>query len=309
MKAALFLSLFATALFSSQNCAENNSKTDSRQGAVGAAALELITIVPSEAFSNYWYAGEAEICTYDVTQERYGEIREAEQVNVFVTEDFSKIKQVKLDNPAGAGADRVPVLKYNSIRRFHTGIYDYSIMQSVFTPVSGLPTLKTTTTVQDWCGQIFIQNNLEQDGYHFQGFSYFEGEGDQDIRLPQVLLEDEIWTRVRLDPSKLTLGKVIVIPSAVYTRLRHASGMPQNADIYLEKGDQISILRLVYTDISRALSIQFETAFPHKILAWEETISNKIASKGRLKSSRKSAYWKEHANSNSPLRDSLKLHF
>jgi len=216
---------------------------------------------------------------------------------------------VKLDNPAAAPTDRVPVLKLNLIRRFHTGIYDYSIMQSVFTPVSGLSTLKTTTTVQDWCGQVFMQNNLEKDGYHLRGFSYFESEGDQDLRLPLTLLEDEIWTRIRLNPSALPTGKVSIIPSAIYTRLRHKPGGAQNAEIKIEKGEKESDLKIVYTDIPRALSIRFTTAFPYKILGWEETHEGKIVSKGELKATVRSAYWEAHDNLHTPLRDSLKLRF
>jgi hypothetical protein len=115
-------------------------------------APATVAVIAPVGFNDYWYQGKAEITAYAVEQERYGEIRKAEQVNIFVTEDFSARKQVKLDDPAAAGADRVPVLKLNTVRRYHTGIYDYSMMQSVFTPVSGDKTLKTTCSVQDWCG-------------------------------------------------------------------------------------------------------------------------------------------------------------
>jgi len=305
MKIPFSFALFSALIFSAQNCSEHSGKT--AEPPTPDANMAPVSL--PEGFSEYWYAGKAELCAYEVTQERYGEIRQAEQVNVFVTEDFSRAKQVKLDNPAAAPTDRVPVLKLNLIRRFHTGIYDYSIMQSVFTPVSGLPTLKTTTTVQDWCGQVFMQNNLENDGYHLRGFSYFESEGDQDLRLPLILLEDEIWTRIRLNPSALPTGKVSIIPSAIYTRLRHKPGGAQNAEIKIEKGEKESDLKIVYTGIPRALSIRFTTAFPYKILGWEETHEGKIVSKGELKATIRSAYWEAHDNLHAPLRDSLKLRF
>ncbi|MBK6994611.1 MAG: septum formation inhibitor Maf [Lewinellaceae bacterium] len=305
MKIPFSFALFSALIFSAQNCSEHSGKT--AEPPTPDAIMAPVSL--PEGFNEYWYAGKAELCTYEVTQERYGEIRQAEQVNVFVTEDFSRAKQVKLDDPAAAPTDRVPVLKLNLIRRFHTGIYDYSIMQSVFTPVSGLSTLKTTTTVQDWCGQVFMQNNLEKDGYHLRGFSYFESEGDQDLRLPLTLLEDEIWTRIRLNPSALPTGKLSIIPSAIYTRLRHKPGGAQNAEIKIEKGEKESDLKIVYTDIPRALSIRFTTAFPYKILGWEETHEGKIVSKGELKATIRSAYWEAHDNLHAPLRDSLKLRF
>ncbi|MFN0174783.1 MAG: septum formation inhibitor Maf [Saprospiraceae bacterium] len=305
MKILFSFALFSFLIFSAQNCSEHSGKT--AEPLTPDPTMEPVSL--PEGFNEYWYAGKAELCTYDVTQERYGEIRQAEQVNVFVTEDFSRAKQVKLDDPALTPTDRVPVLKLNLIRRFHTGIYDYSIMQSVFTPVNGLPSLKTTTTVQDWCGQVFMQNNLEKDGYHLRGFSYFESEGEQDLRLPFALLEDEIWTRIRLNPSTLTTSNVRIIPSAIYTRLRHKPIGAQNAEIKIEKGENESVLKIVYSDIPRSLSIRFTTAFPYKILAWEETHEGKIASKGELKATIRSAYWETHDNANAPLRDSLKLRF
>ena len=244
-----------------------------------------------------------------MTQERYGEIRKAEQVNVFVTEDLSASKQVKLDDAGAAGADRVPVLKLNAIRRFHTGIYDYALMQSIFTPVSGAPTLKITTSVQDWCGHVFMQHNLTKDGYHLRGFSYFESEGDQDLQLPMAMLEDELWARIRLNPEAIKTGKTSIIPSALYTRLRHKPGGAQSADLQLVKGEKESVLQVQYEQIPRSLSIRFETAFPHKILGWEETNEGKLASKGVFKAIRNSAYWGEHDNVHETLRDSLKLRF
>lgn len=309
MKSLFSITLFAFAILSTQNCTENNPKKEDSTTIPDKTPIAPTAIELPEGFNQYWYAGTAELTTYEVTQERYGELRPAEQVNIFVTEDLSKSKQVKLDDPAAAGSDRVPVLKLNSVRRFHTGIYDYSIMQSVFTPVSGQPTLKSTTTVQDWCGQVFTQTNLESDNYHVRAFSYFENEGDQDQKLPIALLEDEIWSRLRLNPALIPTGKLRVIPSAIYTRLRHKPGAAQNAEISLENGEKESTLTLKYADIPRSLSIRFDATFPHKIQGWEEFNEGKLASKGTLKSVRNSAYWGEHDNIHAPLRDSLKLRF
>jgi hypothetical protein len=308
MKHLLYASLLTAAVFPAQQCTDASEQQANPASSTEKKSASQAISLPN-GFGEYWYAGKAEICSYDVTQERYGEIREAEQVNIFVTEDFSGTKQVKLDNAAAAGQDRVPVLKLNLLRRFKTGIYDYSIMQSVFTPISGQPTLKSTCSVQDWCGQVFLQHNLESNEYRSRGFSYFESEGDQDIKLPICLLEDELWSRVRLNPAAIPTGSLRVIPSAIYTRLRHKPEAAQNAALSLEKGDRESTLKLVYAAIPRELRIRFETNFPHKILSWEETNESKLVSKGVLKASRMSAYWGEHDNTHLPLRDSLKLGF
>ena len=52
----------------------------------------------SQAFRDYWYDGKAEITSYALQQARYGELHTGEAVLVFVTEPFSKSKQVKLDD-------------------------------------------------------------------------------------------------------------------------------------------------------------------------------------------------------------------
>ncbi|MCC6281009.1 MAG: septum formation inhibitor Maf [Saprospiraceae bacterium] len=286
------------------------SEKQTVQATPAAQVSKLYKAMPaSPEFNAYWYQGKAELCTYDVTQDRYGEIREAEQVNVFVTEDFSKQKHVKLDDPANAGTDRLPVLKLNSIRRFQTGIYDYSIMQSVFTPVDGTPTIKTTCTVQDWCGQVFAQSNLEAGGYQLRSFSYFESEGDEDKRMALSMQEDDLAVRIRINPEGIPTGAVNIMPSILYSRIRHKPYQVQSADIQLEKGEKESVLHLKYTGIPRTLDIRFETAAPHRILGWEETDGGKLTSKGRLKTTRMEAYWTQNSNKFSPMRDSLQLHF
>lgn len=274
-----------------------------------AAAKSLAQMPLPSGFNEYWYQGKAEISTYDVVQERYGETRQAQQVNVFVTEDLSKQKQVKLDDPAAAGSDRQGVLKLNSIRRFKTGIYDYSIMQSVFTPIDGSPTLKATTSVQDWCGHVFFQTNLRNDGYQVRSYSYFESEGDADLKLPIAMLEDDLWGRIRLNPEAIPTGKVKIIPSAIFSRIRHKAYQVQEADIQIDKGAKENTLRLNYSGLPRALSIRYENTTPFRILGWEEVDNAKVSTKGTLKKSRMHAYWAEHDNNFLPLRDSLGLTF
>jgi hypothetical protein len=55
------------------------------------------SLYETEAFKNYWYKGKAEVNSYNLLQSRYGEVREGKAMLLFVTEDFSKKKQVKLD--------------------------------------------------------------------------------------------------------------------------------------------------------------------------------------------------------------------
>jgi len=185
-----------------------------------------------------------------VSLPRYGEQREGETVLVFVSEDFSKSKQVKLDYPnRAAKGDKVPVIKLNAISKFKTGIYDYSMMNSIFTPIQTdqYPnTLKVTTTSQDWCGHSFSQYNLEKDGFRFSEFSYFESEGDKQVQLEKALLEDELMNRIRINPATLPVGKIKAIPGSFYNRLSHQEVKAYAANLSVKK--EAERLRKRYND-------------------------------------------------------------
>ncbi len=302
--------LLLLALLSQQNC--TNPAPQSPPGAPSPQGVKAPLRLDT-AFAAYWFQGEAELNVYSVEQERYGALRSAQQVMIFVTEDLSKTKQVKLDHPAQAGNDRVPVLKINAIRRFHTGIYDYSLMESVFTPLDGSPTVKTTATVQDWCGQVYAQFNRNGQRYQIHAFSYFESEGDTEITLDAgVVLESDFWTRLRIAPENIPLGAQQVAPSAIFSRLRHQPFQAHLAQVSMEP-DQTrpgaSWLRIEYQSLPRSVAIQFETAFPHRILGWEEYFQGQPMSKGTLQSTQKSAYWKHNQPEDANLRDALHLWF
>src|SRR5205085_4020736 len=134
---------------------------------------------PSEELRKYWTQGKAEITRYKLTQSRYGELHDGEAVLIFVTEPFSRSKQVKLDDWEHAGSDAVEVLKLNFVKKFVTGVYPYSLMLSTFTPVDAAQSprvLKTSMSAQEWCGHVFGQLNLRGNHYDSAGFSYFESE-------------------------------------------------------------------------------------------------------------------------------------
>ena len=141
----------------------------------------LATPQDLSAFHNHWSQGRAEITSYELEQARYGDLHPGHAVLIFVTEDFSREKHVKLDAPQRAGADRAPVLKLNATRKFNTGVYPYSVMGSIFTPVDGSGTLKVSTSVQEWCGHVYSQLNRADSGFRIEQRSYFESEGDVEL--------------------------------------------------------------------------------------------------------------------------------
>ncbi len=271
-----------------------------------------------EAFGDYWYQGEAEISSYNLDQPRYGEMRRGEAVLIFVTEDLSKSKQVKLDNPTDAGDDAVKVMKLNFSKKFSTGIYPYSMMSSVFTPVYGNDhprTLKVTTSSQEWCGHAFTQINLTEKAYRIQQQSYFESEGDRIINLDPVLLEDEIWNRIRLNPGSLPTGNLRVIPGTLYQRLAHSEWKAFEAKADLESIDENrKAYRLTYPELDRTLIIRFDAASPYQITGWEETYpsgrgpgARMMTTRARLDKSIMLDYWNRNSTSDATLRADLNL--
>src|SRR5687767_7328058 len=75
----------------------------------GAAAETGAT--PSPAFMQYWKSGLAELTSYDVTSERYGEMRKGQGVMVFVYEEINADTRIKVESGKTPPAKRIPVLK------------------------------------------------------------------------------------------------------------------------------------------------------------------------------------------------------
>ena len=265
----------------------------------------------SEEFKKYWYAGEAEITSYQLEQARYGEIRQGKAVLIYVTEDFLPKVQVKADYQ---NADNIPVLKLNATKKFNTGIYPYSIMQSTFYPVSNdHHAIKVSSSMQEWCGHVYSQlNNREQ--FEIMSHSYFQGEADQELKVDKAILENELWTQLRISPDQLPIGKVEIIPSFEYTRLRHKEVKAYAATTTLQKEGDQNVYTITYPKLNRTVSIRFESAFPYEIESWTETFKSgfgpnakELVTKATKIKSIKSAYWGKNSNKDEVLREELGL--
>ena len=261
----------------------------------------------SQEFKTYWYSGQAEITSYKLQQARYGELRDGTAVLVYVTEDFLPETQVKADNYS---EDNIPVLKLNATKNFNTGIYPYSIMQSTFYPVANnRHAIKISASVQEWCGQVYAQLN-NRDTFEIMSHSYFQGEADQNLSIKKTWTENELWTKLRIDPKSLPTGSLSIIPSLEYTRLKHKAIKPYAASARLEEGKYT----IVYNELNRSLVIDFNPEFPYDILGWEESIplsygesAMSITTKATKLETIKSAYWGQNSNADTHLRASLKL--
>ncbi|MBA3285970.1 MAG: hypothetical protein H0U27_13060 [Nitrosopumilus sp.] len=281
----------------------------------------------TEEFAKYWYNGKAEITSYKLQQARYGEMHEGSAVTIFVTEDFSASKHVKLDNPKGAGSDAVNVLKLNLTKNFNTGIYPYSMMLSVFKPVNTVKwehVLKITASSQEWCGHTFTQIDAGKDKYTAKLFSYFESEGNQEKVLPLIWMEDELWTLSRINPSGLPTGNIKIVPGLLQQRLLHSNLQAENATVSLAKASEtpswlgseknLMSYSIAYKEKQRTLTIYFSDAFPHAIAGWEESYPDGFGKDKKILTTRAvkvktiiTDYWNQNNNSDAALRDSLGL--
>jgi hypothetical protein len=264
-------------------------------------------------FKEYWHAGKAELNSFNLHQSRYEEKRPGKAMLIFVTEDFSKKLQVKTDNPSWR--NKINVMKVNYTKNFITGIYPYSMMLSVFTPVNrdiNPSSVKATMSVQEWCGQVYTQLNLRGNRYAIKSHSYFEQEADDRFSVREALLEDELWNFIRLDHVHLPVGKVDVLPGLFFTRLNHVDLKVTKAIAEKSENDSAFVYQLTYPEQDRILTIRYEKDFPFRILGWGESWKEKgkmMETTAVLDKTLYTDYWTKNKNHFQHLRDSLGLPF
>ncbi|NNE26325.1 MAG: hypothetical protein HKN09_05740 [Saprospiraceae bacterium] len=286
---------------------------------IGAFAIGMACIPSEEAPSNknpilseIWYKGKAEISSFELKQNRYDGLHDGEMVMIFVTEDFLPDKQVK--NDSYTSDNSVPVIKNNRIRKFTTGVYDYSIYTSVFTDVSQqdeVNTYKVTMSSQDWCGQSCAQLNNVGRYNKVSVFSYFEKEGDSVEKLKDVLLIDEVFNLIRLGESYLPVGTVEVMPPFLFSRLKHVKEAVYSAEASLLKTDKgQAIYTIVIPKLDYTLEIEFNMNAQRDILSIKESYPSAFDGKLRTTvATRKNIQWLDYWNKNGVEDDSLRAQF
>ena len=293
----------------------DTTKASNKENPVNAETADVKPKKPkkklSEDFKSYWYAGNAEITSYKLEQARYGELRDGTAVLIYVTEPFLPEKQVKAD---GNNQSNVSVLKLNATKNYLTGIYPYSVMSSTFYPVhDNQHAIKTSLSMQEWCGHVYSQINNRND-FEFTSHSYFEAEADQNLNLEKNILENEIWNKIRINPKDLPTGKLKIIPSLEFARLRHKPLQAYDASAEIKQADGLSTYTINYPELERSLAITFTTDFPHSVESWTETFKSGFGPKAKQMTTKatklksiKTAYWGQNSNDDMVLRDSLGL--
>lgn len=214
---------------------------------IGAAAM-VMAFAPCFAeagdFWSRWGDGQAEMNGYDLVFPRYGEKRDGEAVLVFVTETFSRSKNVKADPGQIPKDDERPVLKLNFTRSFRTGVYDYHLMTSVFTSVdpengrAAFAPVKIAFSGQEWCGMVYEERDLRGSNVAQSIQSYFldESAAKRELTLPvDGVTEDELPILVReLSGERVAPGAEIAVPflmSAERSRMTHKTAAWRTATL------------------------------------------------------------------------------
>lgn len=273
------------------------------------------------ASNKYWTQGKAEVNVYELSQNRYKENHPGHLISVFVTEDFLTEKQVK--NEYYKDPNSTWILKNIQLRKFNTGVYDYSLFTSVFTPIDRTKfskSLKVSASSQEWCGTIFTQFNLINTyDYKVEQRSYFEKESDYNNRIKRSFLEDEVFNVIRMNPAFLKKGRFRMIPPANYIQLKHLQMRTYEVlggiRTYKEKefkGEKLNEYRLEYPDLNRTVRIIYENKAPYKIVGWLDSFPSSFDQKIRttkvtLKKQKMLPYWGQNSLNDTSLRKELGL--
>jgi len=302
----LIYTLLTLLVVSCSNSSEPEIEKEIKQESNRLETLENLKL--SQDFKDYWYNGTAEISSYELSQSRYGELRDGKAVMIFVTEPFDPIDQVKAD---GSSSDNRPVMKLNTTRDFNTGIYPYSMMSSTFFPLDKKDNaLKIASSVQEWCGHTYMQFNQNNNEYDIQLNSYFQSEGNGNFNIENLITENQIPTQLRLNPTEMPTGEMKVIPSAEYLRLKHVETKPYDVTASLKEIEDGYLYSLRYTELNRSIAFKVQKEFPYKILAWMDRYSDggkPMVSTGTLIKTLKTPYWSQNSTKHEVLRDSLGL--
>lgn len=293
--------------------------------AVALALLGTLGFVPPVAaetqdFYAHWGDGKAEISSYRVVQPRYGENREGYGVLIFVTEDLNRNTYIKVESPT-PDADRVYVLKLNNILKFTTGIYDYSVMTSVFSAVEGFAgsnpfeLMKVNLSSQEWCGHIFDEIRVVDGEVRGALNSYFEREGlrTYSLDMPERFQsEDHLLIQIReLKGPMMQAGEsrpVRLLRSLWSFRTRHRPHALLDARLSKGKPETITVSNESHKAIPWRwetdrwnTTVWVETAYPRRILKWEDA----AGVRAELMVTVREPYWRQKALSDEVYRKRL----
>lgn len=281
----------------------------------------------SGEFWDHWGDGQAELSGYRMTISRYGEPREAELALILVTEPHDRrtwIKDDEVESP-----DRVEVLKLNQHVEFLTGIYPYSVMTSLFSPVEDwggateerFQPVRIVHGVQEWCGAYSHRIWPGPESFRSLRLSYFAHEGERlrevEAHRDRTLYEDALLVQLReLDGPFADGGdwEGLLVPELWRLRSGHGGTEPVPARITRHPGDSVHLageeaaapvpatrFELEAGDYHRTFWVEEEA--PRRVLAWETSLGDRA----ELLATERLAYWELNRPGDEAWREALGL--
>ncbi len=253
----------------------------------------------ASAFWATWSDGQAEVNGYQLVQPRYGQSRSGHAVLIYVTEPFSRSDAVKVDRYNPKNPDHFTALKLNHLQRFRTGVYDYSVMTSVFAdPSRGFRPVKQTFTAQEWCGHVYEETRWSGDRAAVRVDSYFEGETTRETQVRSVVSEDAMWIIARGlaagGPGQAIAGGA-TLGRSLLRRLRHqpiktfesrfAWGSVETVQV---PAGRFKVRPLTWSRGDGVnCTLRIEVASPYRVIGW----SCSDGEKAELTGSARMPYW------------------
>jgi hypothetical protein len=277
-------------------------------------------------FWRTWGDGQAELASYTLSYPRYGSARPGTAVAIFVAETFANSLRVKSDPGVRGKDDEFSVMKLNLVEDFQTGVYDYNLMLSSFVAtesVNGRPPgvlTKATWSSQEWCGNLFKQAIVEDGAVRVNSHSYFDGEGDQEVReltsQPALASEDALllWARGMAWPV-LKPGESRKVPAlGSLQRARFKKGPAQIGELALERAASsrkvtVPAGEFEVEEFTATFSggpkrtFLVEKAAPHRIVAY----SDAEGVKAELLAAERMKYWEMNKPEGLAALEKLKL--
>ncbi|MDA0335174.1 MAG: hypothetical protein O2782_08430 [bacterium] len=286
---------------------------------VGAAVLAPLAAAADD-FYQFWGDGRAELSSYRIVQPRYGEARSGYGVMIFVTEDVNRETLIKVESPTPK-EERIYTLKLNNILKFTTGIYDYSVMSSVFSAVEPrtqtqpFELLKQNLSSQEWCGHVFEEVRFTDGRLRGELNSYFESEGRTQWSMDRpkdFASEDHLLIRIReLQGPFMAEGEsrqLTMLPSLWEFRIAHSPRVLEQATLAKGAPEQITVagsqrtaIAWTWTYGTHGKTVWVGADYPHHILRWQDTAGGS----GELLVSKRLPYWGLHDIDDEPLREEL----
>lgn len=267
-------------------------------------------------FNGEYFSGEAQILVYELQKARYDSIHNGEAILVQVVEPFLYKEQVKNDQGEAEGS--LNILKSNYFERFSTGVYDYALMTSTFTPLrydTLQHSIKITSSIQDWCGQTLLHLN-NRGVFNLQMNSYFQKEGDSTFEIDRTWQEDEIMNLIRLSEAVLPLDNFKILPKTAFLSTNHITPKSYGAFGQIKNEMMDTLALKVYSisipELKRTVRYYYDPSRENLITKIEEEYPTVFDGKIRkstaiLKSSQKMPYWELNAPSNKKLRKKMGL--